>query len=179
LRAAFTGPFLEGQTNTYRLGYVNPSVFRLLVQWLYPQKIDLHIEIDSVLESAENVDENGVCDREKTEAVDGAADAGTNDDGCDKASEAWRAQDLEYAQLWVAGDKLLMSHLQNAVWISSPSFLHSNIPTSGGAFIFPFPCQVILTRSFTSYVCMGYGVKQCHRQEFPHEMLFDFDACLQ
>ena len=96
-------------------------MFRLLVQWLYTQKIGLHIEIDSVLESAENFDENGVCDREKTGALDGAADAGTNDDGCDKASEAWRAQDLEYAQLWVAGDRLLMPHLQNAVWISSPS----------------------------------------------------------
>ncbi|KAH8748207.1 hypothetical protein BGZ57DRAFT_861727 [Hyaloscypha finlandica] len=56
LRVAFTGPFLEEQTNTYRLDYVNPSVVRLLVQWLYTQKIDLHIEIDSVLERAENVD---------------------------------------------------------------------------------------------------------------------------
>jgi hypothetical protein len=95
----------------------------------------------------------------------GAAGAGTNDDSCDKASEAWRAQDLEYAQLWVAGDRLLMSHLQNAVWISSPSFPHSKIPTSGGAFIFPFPYQVILIRSFTGYVCMGCGVEQCHRRE--------------
>jgi hypothetical protein len=98
-------------------------VFRLLVQWIHTQKIDLHIEIDSVLESAENFDENGVCDREKTGALDGAANAGTNDDSCDKASEAWRAQDLGYAQLWVASDRLLICRLPNAVWISSASFL--------------------------------------------------------
>lgn len=116
-------------------------MFYLLVQWLYTQKIDPHIEIDSVLESAENVNENGVCDREKLGAVDGAADAGTNDGGCDKASEAWRAQDLEYAQLWVAGDRLLMSHLQNAVWISSPSFLSSNIPPVVVHSYFPSPVK--------------------------------------
>jgi hypothetical protein len=109
LRAAFTGPFLEGQNNTYRHDYVNPSVFYLLVQWLYTQKIDPHIEIDSVLESAENVNENGVCDREKLGAVDGAADAGTNDGAATRLQKLGGLKILNMLSSgWLATDSLCL-----------------------------------------------------------------------
>ncbi|KAI9650255.1 hypothetical protein NHQ30_000268 [Ciborinia camelliae] len=37
---AFNGPFIEGQTQTYRLEDVDPKVFRMLMQWVYQEKFD-------------------------------------------------------------------------------------------------------------------------------------------
>jgi hypothetical protein len=39
--AAFNSEFIEGQTQTYRLEDTSEEAFRLLVQWLYAQKLDL------------------------------------------------------------------------------------------------------------------------------------------
>jgi hypothetical protein len=38
LKAAFTGSFIEDQTQTYEVKDTDPNVFRLLVQWLYTQR---------------------------------------------------------------------------------------------------------------------------------------------
>ncbi|TVY49272.1 hypothetical protein LCER1_G008549, partial [Lachnellula cervina] len=39
LNAAFNSGFVEGQTQTYKLDDVSEGVFKLLVQWLYSQKL--------------------------------------------------------------------------------------------------------------------------------------------
>lgn len=40
LKAAFESNFIEGQTQTYKLQDTTKGAVRLLVQWLYPQKLD-------------------------------------------------------------------------------------------------------------------------------------------
>jgi hypothetical protein len=117
LNAAFNSSFLEGQTQTYRLEDIGLSAFRLLVQWLYSQNIDLHIEVNIIPNDAvQSVAGAGKNDSSK--ASDGQC---TNEEGDDdddippELYDAWRAQDLDLAQLWVAGDRLLMPRLQNAV----------------------------------------------------------------
>jgi hypothetical protein len=41
LNAAFNSAFIEGQTQTYRLENTSESVVRMLIQWLYTQKLDI------------------------------------------------------------------------------------------------------------------------------------------
>lgn len=41
LDAAFNGDFIEGQTQTYRIEDTSPGAFRIFVQWLYRQELDL------------------------------------------------------------------------------------------------------------------------------------------
>lgn len=41
LDAAFNGDFIEGQTQTYRVEDTSTGAFRLFVQWLYRQELDL------------------------------------------------------------------------------------------------------------------------------------------
>jgi hypothetical protein len=100
LRAAFNSSFVEGQTQTYRLNDIGPDAFRLLVLWLYSQKIDVHLEDDLVAR----------CKDGKTEAKEIAVTS--------ELEAAWSAQDLALVQLWVAADRLLMPRLQNAVLLT-------------------------------------------------------------
>ena len=37
---------MEGETQTYRLEDINPSAFRLLVQWFYHEKFDVFKQDD-------------------------------------------------------------------------------------------------------------------------------------
>lgn len=41
LRAAFNGPFLEGETQTYNIDDTSVGAFRFLVQWIYQQSLDV------------------------------------------------------------------------------------------------------------------------------------------
>ena len=41
LNTAFNSNFIEGQTQTYRLEDTTPGTFKLLVQWLYMQKLKI------------------------------------------------------------------------------------------------------------------------------------------
>jgi hypothetical protein len=43
LKAAFNSNFIEGQTQTYRLQETTERAVRLLVQWLYTQKLDTFV----------------------------------------------------------------------------------------------------------------------------------------
>ncbi|KAE9374854.1 hypothetical protein N431DRAFT_372796, partial [Stipitochalara longipes BDJ] len=99
LKAAFDSSFIEGQTQIYRLEDVNSIAFRLFVQWLYSQKIDL-IQNDS-----ENGNET-IFQKARIHAVPVPL------------IKAWRDQDLDLAQLWVIGDRLLIPRLQNAVMMA-------------------------------------------------------------
>ncbi|TVY32907.1 hypothetical protein LOCC1_G007718 [Lachnellula occidentalis] len=54
-RAAFNSNFIEGQTQTYRLEDTTPRAFKLLVQWLYFQKIQIkYLEVDNMILSDED-----------------------------------------------------------------------------------------------------------------------------
>ncbi len=62
-----------------------PSAFRHLAKWFYSERGELNVEDD------------------------------TNEIDQDTCDEKARARDLDLAQLWVAGDRLLITGLQNAV----------------------------------------------------------------
>jgi hypothetical protein len=42
LKAAFSSEYIEGKTQTYRLEDTTEDAVRLLVHWLYTQKLDIH-----------------------------------------------------------------------------------------------------------------------------------------
>ncbi|KAN0103457.1 hypothetical protein V8E51_011770 [Hyaloscypha variabilis] len=103
LKAAFDSNFIEGQTQTYPLQDMLPSAFRLLAKWFYSDHIDLQLDIDPTV------------DINVTDEVDDNSDGEEDDHATLQLNEAYRAQDLNFAQLWVAGDRLLIPRLQNAV----------------------------------------------------------------
>jgi BTB/POZ domain len=109
LRAAFNSAFLEGQTQIYRLDDVSPTACRLLVKWLYSQSFDTHIDIDDIPEKSV------LSTAESEKDSDKSGDKEEDDSGPSPFEAAWAAQDLHMAQLWVAGDRLLIPRLQNFV----------------------------------------------------------------
>jgi hypothetical protein len=60
LKAAFNSQFIEGQTQTYRLEDTTEGTFRLFVQWLYYQQLELLQLQDG------NVDDNLVIDEDES-----------------------------------------------------------------------------------------------------------------
>jgi hypothetical protein len=51
LKAAFNSQFIEGQTQTYRLKDTTEGIFRLFVQWLYYQQLELlQLQDDDVVD---------------------------------------------------------------------------------------------------------------------------------
>lgn len=84
LRAAFESSFIEGLTQTYTIKDTSVEAFRLFVQWLYGQKLDI-----GQLKSEE--------EKEMLRAKD--------KDWSDK-------EDLCLAELWVLGDKFIIPRLQ-------------------------------------------------------------------
>ena len=111
MKAAFDSSLIEGQTQTYRLQDISPSAFRLLAKWFYSDKIDLHVEVD---------------------IVTGDGEDNEDDEIPHELDKAWRAQDLDLAQLWVAGDQLLIPRLQNAVILAWHE-LWTNVDDARGA----------------------------------------------
>ncbi|KAE8446893.1 hypothetical protein EG329_011524 [Mollisiaceae sp. DMI_Dod_QoI] len=89
--AAFNSKFLEGQTQEYRLECdgINENVVRLLVHWIYTQRLEL-LQIQT---------ENAVESTEKAEAD----------------MEFFITKNECLVKLWVLADKLLMPALQNAI----------------------------------------------------------------
>ncbi|KAG4424720.1 hypothetical protein IFR04_002068 [Cadophora malorum] len=91
LNAAFNSNFIEGQTQTYQLEDTTPGTFKLLVQWLYTQKLKI-----SQLTCPEQF--GGLAEK-----VDRDADV------------CWYEEDMNLARLWVLADRLGMPKLQNNV----------------------------------------------------------------
>jgi hypothetical protein len=103
LNAAFKGPFIEGQTQTYNLEDIDTTAFRMLVHWLYTQNLDLTLE-----------------ELEKPPAM-GDTVTPTNQPSPkylaeeeDQIPESVSAHELHLVQLWVIADRLLIPALQNA-----------------------------------------------------------------
>jgi hypothetical protein len=90
LNAAFNSTFIEGQTQTYCLENTSEGVVRLLIQWLYTQKLDI-VSLRNVYYEHDNEDLTEQSDEE-------------DDD-----------ENLRLAQLWVLADQLLIPKLQNLV----------------------------------------------------------------
>ena len=93
-KSAFNSPLIEGQTHTYTLDDVPEHIFRLLVQWLYSQKIKL-------LSHPELLDPQARAKASTKEPCRGPV----------------RCTDehLELVTLWILGDRLLMDVFQNFV----------------------------------------------------------------
>jgi hypothetical protein len=84
LRAAFNSNFVEGKTQSYQLKDTTEAAFRLLVQWLYSQKLVI-LQLtpnDSLLEGDTHLSQ--------------------------------MAEDESLVELWVLADKLKIPKLQNA-----------------------------------------------------------------
>lgn len=88
LKAAFTGNFVEGQTQTYRLDENTSSAFRLFTQWLYTQEL--------------KVKQLQISREEHKKMVEGP-------------KNPFGAENMDLAELWVLADKMAMPDLQNKV----------------------------------------------------------------
>lgn len=195
LKAAFNSSFLEGQTQTYRLEDISPSAFRLLVQWLYGQNIDLHIEVNIVPDDAvqsiavagkNDSDEAGDGQRANREGGDDdgqcANRGGDGDDGISPdLYNAWRTQDLDLAQLWVAGDRLLMPRLQNAVIMAWHELWTNDADDRGPStswihYAYEHTCVGSPLRNLAvdqvAFSLEPYEIKK-YPDDLPREMLFD------
>jgi hypothetical protein len=152
LLAAFNGPFIEGQTQTYRLEDTSPSVFPFLVQWMYTQRIKLLTHIEESGESR------------------GSSDPGPGHD------EICRKQDTLFVDLWVLGDQLLMDGLQNYIMrqmqrvghvcgVMAADIYHSiYAQTSSDS-----PLRRLIV---DQCIWMGSGCEELS-EYYPHEMLVD------
>ena len=178
LRAAFNSSFVEGQTQTYRLEDISTNAFRLFVQWLYSQKIDLHVGIDSVSDNS-------------VQSVAGAGKNGSNKPGNEieedeeeevstELVEAWRAQDLDLAQLWVADDRLFIPSLQNTVTLAWYKLWYSNgkrgCSTSWFNYAYEHTCVGSHLRNLAvDQLAYSVGPDEIKKraEELPREMLID------
>lgn len=160
LSAAFNSNFMEGETQTYRLEDINPSTFRLLVQWLYHGKFDVFKQDD--LECAD--DENDP-----------------------EIEKLWAAQDLDLVQLWIVADKLLIRPLQNAVIAVLEEFWEEPFVRQGGPttswipYVYDHTSVGSPLRDFAADVC-AYKVGSERFAEapddFPKEVLLDMAIVL-
>lgn len=91
LNTAFNSTFQEGTTQTYTLVDVEPSTFRLFVEYLYCEKVTF------------------ICHN-----VDEAEDTSPN--GADDHMRFCVAEDREAVKLWVLAGRLLVPRLQNIVF---------------------------------------------------------------
>lgn len=82
--AAFNSEFIEGQTQAYRLDDTTPRAFRLLVQWLYGQKLALvQLRQDWTIEDS------------------------------NKNLTLTNAEDMSLAEPWILAEKMHIPQLQN------------------------------------------------------------------
>lgn len=168
LRAAFNSSFVEGQTQTYRLEDIGSDAFRLLVQWLYSQKIDVELEDDSVAGH-----KDGETAAKEVEVTP-------------EPEAAWASQDLGLVQLWVTADRLLIPRLQNAVmltlddlWNNPEDERHST--TGCLSYVYEHtsigsPLRSMVVDQF-AYVAVPRRISE-HPDDLPREMLVDLALVL-
>ncbi|PVH85698.1 hypothetical protein DL98DRAFT_650671 [Cadophora sp. DSE1049] len=96
VRAAFSSNFVDGQTQTYRIEDTSAGAFRLLVQWLYTQRLKIVQWSDS-----------GV--------FDGLAEEAEEDKACNGGDAHLLEKDMNLVRLWVLADRLGIPKLQNDV----------------------------------------------------------------
>jgi hypothetical protein len=150
------------------------------VQWIYSQKISIRGSIDSVSDNS-------------IQSVAGAGKNGSNKPGNEleedqedeeeaptELKEVWRAQDLDLAQLWVAGDRLFIPGLQNAVILTWDNLWYSNdgrrCSTSWFNYAYEHTCVGSHLRNLAvdqlAYSVNPNVIKK-RAEELPREMLID------
>lgn len=138
--AAFNSNFIEGQSQIYILDDTTEGAFRLLIQWIYGQKLHIHGigEISEDIAGREFLrrfdgriyeltrEDHSTSDRSSSEGSDGSQKA---DDGKESADSSTMniLDDFDFDegvtkavlenlfQLWVLADKLSVPQLQNFV----------------------------------------------------------------
>lgn len=92
LKAAFEGPFIEGTTRSYCLNDVDPNTFRLLIKWIYTQKIllrpDKYFQKQMGKEAA-TASADVVGPQEKAGETEDEDEDQTGNDVCDDCSKDW------------------------------------------------------------------------------------------
>ncbi|KAK0100250.1 hypothetical protein ONS96_007533 [Cadophora gregata f. sp. sojae] len=148
--AAFNGNFLEGQTQEYKIQDVGEETVRLLVHWLYTQKLDT-IELQ-YLRKHHDPKDFGVDSLSQTKAL---------------------------IQLWVLGEKLLIPRVQNSALdeilriryhtgISVPTqYLYIYENTSAGSPLRRFFVDLCVSR------CKNPPRYNDSSDRYPKEMLLD------
>ncbi len=148
LAAAFNGNFTEGQTQTYRLQDTTERAFRLLVQWIYSQKLNL---LQTSLERVASL----VGDR-----------TAKADDDC------------SLVELWELADKFEMPLLQNHVIDSMDRIHRATKAIPSKTFnytceIFNADCPL---RRYQVALCVNEidkdFITKCP-EDFPHKMLIE------
>jgi len=150
LNAAFNSDFLEGQTQIYRLEDTTPRAVRLLVQWLYCEKLRL-LQLE---------------DDWKYQAGD--------DDNC----ESSKSEDKSLVELWVLADRLIMPCLQNEVLRRINQIREKNRLSPTSCFVYVYnntASNSPLRRYFVRDVyhrlsAEGVGSEP---ERFPHQMLLE------
>jgi hypothetical protein len=151
LRAAFNSNFVEGKTQTYRIEDTTEEAFRLVVQWLYSQKLVLlqHTPNHPLLEDVTHL--------------------------------SGMAEDESLVELWVLAAKLKIPKLQNAAidsmeWIR----LHTGKIPSSFIINYAYQCTTAGSplRKYVLAVCSLVRNEQfsMFAMEFSHELLIEL-AC--
>ena len=146
--AAFNSSFTEGQTLTYRLEDTTEGAFRLLVQWLYTQKLDL------------------------LQLNDESSDDETYSDS------TWDENNRGLVELWILADRLCIPQLQNFALESINKISDKLLMVPTGIFNYTYEhttagCQL---RRFLVELC-ARGLKSwfysVESESFPRDMLID------
>jgi hypothetical protein len=117
LKAGFNSSFVEGSSGEYKLDDVDPAVFRLLIEWIYTQDIEMCCGLASLNHpkgwQSKNYEDPLV-------------------------QQFFDKQNDNLVQLWNLADRLLMPSLQNAV-ISTLAYLLMGSPEPIIQRLFPTP----------------------------------------
>lgn len=153
MNAAFNSNFIEGQTQTYRLEDTTPGSFKLLIQWVYAQKVRISQPAPPGL-------------------LDVLAERGEQD-----ADVGWGEEDMNLARLWVLADRLGMPKLQNNVMsiIVDISKLHQPAALTF-RYIYENTAEGSPLRALTIRQCateLNPRIFTGNTSAFPHQLLLD------
>ncbi|KAE9374842.1 hypothetical protein N431DRAFT_503602 [Stipitochalara longipes BDJ] len=102
LKAAFTGSFIEGKTQVYRLEDTDPKIFRFLIQWIYKQTFkDCETKSETKIEKKTGVRGRSFADRDQL--------------GLEPPSKEVDSLYLNMVGLYVLAERLIIPRLQNYI----------------------------------------------------------------
>ncbi|KAK0100233.1 hypothetical protein ONS95_008197 [Cadophora gregata] len=141
LATAFNSAFKEGQTQTYRVEDTTERAFRLLMQWLYSQKLTLiQLQPDYCFDEAEGAE---------TELED--------------------SEDMSLVEVWVIADKFGIPSLQNAALQAIQTIFemsYSLIPSHTFHYVFDNTSEVSPLRDYMVATCVQYAMPAHLDNEF-------------
>lgn len=164
MKAAFTGSFLEGQTQTYQLQDTHPETFRLFVQWLYKQTFK-HLAIDNPTSNIHDI-------------PDGLDDERDFDNGEPPSAEIDSLY-LKLAELYILAERLIIRRLQNYIMKSLLAMSDESWSTAWMATAYEGTTAQSPLRQFALDMLL-YHVpqewKRSHANDLPRDLLVDFAA---